>query len=81
MNQDEKINFWMVVRDCLIIIHKLDLPTVTRIVREYVENFGNVEEIYDEEPFWVACSIVDNDANIASWLTAYLLILQTNQMF
>jgi len=67
-------NFWLTVRDCLIIIHGRDFTRAVNLVSDFSHLF-NSRLIYEQEPFWVACAMTHEDLDIREWLPRYLVIL------
>jgi hypothetical protein len=87
--------FWAAVEDCLVTFHQVSPPEaaqkVTRLWRRLADLTPSQESdnaempafddmIYHEEPWYIACNLVDCDKGLEPYRIAYEQILKQNHL-
>lgn len=74
--------FWLCVSDCIVQLHGVSGTAAKQIVKQFSETIVNSgdEAVYEEEPFWVACSLMNSDLDIRVHLQDYIFILELNRL-
>lgn len=74
----DRVKFWLVVRDCLIIIHGRNGDEARLLISQFIDVNGNDTLVYDFTPFKVSCALCQNDVNINDWLPHLIDIHHAN---
>ena len=70
-------NYWHIVRDCLVIMHEMSNQDAAYVIQQFTDLVPEPSKnvIYEQEPFWMACSLRQSDLDIREWLPQYIMIL------